>query len=355
MLTMKYRRLGNTPVQVSEICLGTMTWGQQNTNEEGHSQLDFALEKGINFIDTAEMYPVPPMEETCHRTEEIIGNWLKNRQDREKLIIATKVSGRTSKVASGPPGLDWIRGGPLLNKKHIDEAVNGSLKRLKTDYIDLYQIHWPERIVNNFGSLSYKHMPREDDTSILETLEALSKNVELGKIKYLGLSNETPWGVMQFINLSETLGFPRVVSIQNPYNLLNRSFEVGLSEISVREKVGLLAYSPLAFGVLSGKYLNDGRPEKARISLFPRFKRYLGVNSEKAVEEYISLSARYNIDPCHLALSYVTSRDFVTSNIIGATTLQQLEVNINSISCMLSEEIIKEIEKIHNKYTFPCP
>ncbi len=353
--TMKYNKLGKTNLKVSEICLGTMTWGEQNSEDEGHSQLDCSIERGINFIDAAEMYPVPPKADTCNRTEKILGTWLTNRQDRDKIYIATKISGKTAKRESGPPGLEWIRKGPNLSKGHIDEAIEGSLKRLQTEYIDLYQIHWPERVVNNFGSLGYKHKPREDDTPIRDTLEALAKHVDNGNIKYIGLSNETPWGVMQFINLANIYNLPRVVSIQNPYNLLNRSFEVGLSEVAMNEDVGLLAYSPLAFGVLSGKYIDDSMPKNSRLSLFPMFKRYMSLNGKQAVKKYLEIANDYKIDLVHLALSFVNSQDFVTSNIIGATNINQLENNINSTNTILNSNIYEEIEKIHKIYTYPCP
>ena len=340
---------------VSEICLGTMTWGQQNSEKEAHDQLSFAIERGINFIDTAEMYSVPPKEETYGLTEKYIGTWLKN-QDRSKIILATKIAGRTSNVPSGPPGLDWIRKGPRLNEEHIFEAIENSLKRLNTDYIDLYQIHWPERPVNSFGQLGYIHNPREDDIKIEVTLEALSKAVQKGLIKYIGLSNETPWGVMKFIEAAKEFGLPRVVSIQNPYSLLNRSFEAGLSEIAINEEVGLLPYSPLAGGVLSGKYLNGKKPENARMTLFERMRtRYTNQHAENAVLEYQKIALKYDLNLTQMAINFVTKQNFVTSNIIGATSIDQLEENIDSINCELNEEVIKEIEKVHKIYTYPCP
>jgi aryl-alcohol dehydrogenase-like predicted oxidoreductase len=340
---------------VSEICLGTMTWGQQNSEKDAHDQLSFAIERGINFIDTAEMYSVPPKEETYGLTEKYIGTWLKN-QDRSKIILATKIAGRTSNVPSGPPGLDWIRKGPRLNEEHIFEAIENSLKRLNTEYIDLYQIHWPERQVNSFGQLGYIHNPREDDIKIEVTLEALSKAVQKGLIKYIGLSNETPWGVMKFIAAAKEFGLPRVVSIQNPYSLLNRSFEAGLSEIAINEEVGLLPYSPLAGGVLSGKYLNGKKPENARMTLFERMRtRYTNQHAENAVLEYQKIALKYDLNLTQMAINFVTKQNFVTSNIIGATSIDQLEENIDSINCDLNEEVIKEIEKVHKIYTYPCP
>ena len=352
---MKKNNLGKTDVIVSEICLGTMTWGQQNTEKEAHDQLSFAIERGINFIDTAEMYSVPPKKETYGLTEKYIGTWLKN-QDRSKIILATKIAGRTSNVPSGPPGLDWIRKGPRLNEEHIFEAIENSLKRLNTEYIDLYQIHWPERTVNSFGQLGYIHNPREDDIAIEVTLEALSKAVQKGLIKYIGLSNETPWGVMKFIETAKEFNLPRVISIQNPYSLLNRSFEAGLSEIAINEEVGLLPYSPLAGGVLSGKYLNGKKPENARMTLFERMRtRYTNLHAEKAVIEYQKIALKYGLNLTQMAINFVTKQNFVTSNIIGATSIAQLEENIDSINCDLSEEVIKDIEKVHKIYTYPCP
>jgi aryl-alcohol dehydrogenase-like predicted oxidoreductase len=351
----KKKKLGNTEIMVSEICLGTMTWGQQNNEEEAHEQLSFAIENGINFIDTAEMYAVPPKKETYGLTETYIGSWLKN-QDRSKIILATKISGRTSNVPSGPPGLDWIRNGSRLNKEHIFEALHASLNRLNTDYIDLYQLHWPERNVNNFGQLGYKHSPREDDINIEVTLEALAEAVDKELIKYVGLSNETPWGVMKFLAAAEKYNLPRIVTIQNPYSLLNRSFEVGLSEISINENVGLLPYSPLAGGVLSGKYLNGNKPENARMTLFERMgTRYSGKQAENAVLEYQKIAQKHNLNLTQMAINFVTQQDFVTSNIIGATSLKQLEENIDSINCNLSEEVVEEINKVHKIYTYPCP
>ena len=352
---MKKNNLGKTEILVSEICLGTMTWGQQNNEKEAHDQLSYASERGINFIDTAEMYAVPPKKETYGLTEKYIGTWLKN-QDRSKIILATKIAGRTSNVPSGPPGLDWIRQGPRLNEKHIFQAIENSLKRLNTEYIDLYQIHWPERTVNSFGQLGYIHNPREDDIKIEVTLEALAKAVDKGLIKYVGLSNETPWGVMKFISVAKEFNLPRVVSIQNPYSLLNRSFEAGLSEIAINEEVGLLPYSPLAGGVLSGKYLNGKKPENARMTLFERMRgRYSNQHAEKAVLEYQKIAVKYNLNLTQMAINFVTKQNFVTSNIIGATSITQLEENINSLDCKLNEEIMAEIEKVHKIYTYPCP
>ncbi len=353
---MKKNRLGNSHIEVSEICLGTMTWGQQNNEADAHSQLDLALEMGVNFIDTAEMYPVPPKLETYSLTEQYIGSWLKKKRDRSSIIIATKVAGRTSSVPSGPPGLKWIRNGPRLNKEQIFKALESSLKRLQTDYIDLYQLHWPERAVNNFGQLKYSHQPREDDVPILETLEILGEAVNKGLIQTIGLSNETPWGVMQFLSLSDKLHLPRAVSIQNPYNLLNRSFESGLSEIAINEKVGLLAYSPLAGGVLSGKYLDGKSPPNARMTLFEGMsKRYSGNHAENAVRSYKKIAENYNLNFSQMSLNFVTKQNFVSSNIIGATSLKQLNEDLDSINCKLSDDVVASIEEVHKIYTYPCP
>ena len=352
---MKKNKLGKTDIMVSEICLGSMTWGQQNSEQEAHEQLSFAIEKGINFIDTAEMYAVPPKKETYGLTETYIGTWLLN-QDRSKIILATKLAGRTSNMPSGPPGLDWIRNGPRLNKNHIFEALHGSLKRLNTDYIDVYQLHWPERNVNNFGQLGYKHSPREDDIKIEVTLEALSEAVNKGLIRHIGLSNESPWGVMKFLAAAEKFNLPRIVTIQNPYSLLNRSFEVGLSEISINEDVGLLPYSPLAGGVLTGKYLNGNKPENARMTLFERMRtRYSSKHAENAVLEYQKIAQKHNLSLTQMSINFVTKQNFVTSNIIGATSLKQLEENIDSVNCNLSEEVMEEINKVHQIFTYPCP
>jgi aryl-alcohol dehydrogenase-like predicted oxidoreductase len=345
---MKYNRLGNTDIKVSALCLGTMTYGEQNTMEEAHQQLDYAVSQGINFIDTAEMYPVPPMEPTQGDTETIIGEWLVNRGQRDDLILATKIAGPAE-------WLSYIRGGSRLNEKHITEAIDDSLNRLKTDYIDLYQLHWPDRHTNYFGDLGYQHDPNEQSTAIEETLKALEKAVESGKIRYIGLSNETPWGVMSFLKYADQLGLPRIQSIQNPYNLLNRTYEVGLAEVSIREQAGLLAYSPLAFGVLSGKYLTGQRPEKARLTLFERFTRYTNLQAEEATQSYADLAREHGLSPAQMALAFVTEQPFVTSNIIGATTMEQLKENIASVELELSDEVKSGIESIHSINSNPCP
>ncbi len=349
---MHYRPLGRTGLNVSVIALGTMTWGEQNTEAEAHAQLDAALDAGINLIDTAEMYPVPPKAQTQGLTEQYIGTWLKKTGRRQDIVLATKATG-PSRQAARP---SHVRGGKLLfTRENLFEAVNLSLQRLQTDYIDLYQLHWPDRSTNMFGQLGYQHVKDEATTPIEETLQALQELVQAGKVRHVAVSNETPWGLSQFIHLAETKGLPRVASIQNPYSLLNRTFEIGLSEIAIREEVGLLAYSPLAFGVLTGKYLGGMRPAGARLTLFERFARYSNENAERAAYEYVSLFRRHGIDPAQGALAFVNSRDFVTANIIGATTLEQLHSNIDSINVVLPDEVLQGIEAIHRRYPNPAP
>lgn len=346
---MEYRRLGRTDIQVSAICLGTMTFGEQNSEAEGHAQLDYALGRGINFIDTAELYAIPPKAETQGRTEEIIGNWLVERKCRHKVVLATKIAG------PGPDWIPWIRGGQTrFDRDNIRVALENSLRRLQTDVIDLYQLHWPERRTNFFGRLGYNHI-EETTTPLLETLQALNDLVQEGKIRHVGVSNETPWGVMEYLRLADKYDLPRMVSIQNPYNLLNRSFEVGLAEVSHREDVGLLAYSPLAFGALSGKYLGDNPPEKGRLTLFKEYTRYSSEQGIAATAAYVALARRHGMDPAQMALSFVTTRPFLTANIIGATTMEQLKTDIDSIDLQLSQEVLEEIEAIHNRHPNPCP
>ncbi len=345
---MEYRTLGNTDVKVSVICLGTMTWGEQNTEAEGHRQLDYAIAQGINFIDVAEMYPVPPRANTQGDTERILGSWLAKRSDRDALIVATKVTGKDE-------GFTYLRGGPRLSRAHILQAADDSLKRLQTEHIDLYQLHWPERSTNYFGQLGYTHQPDETVISLQESLVALAELVKAGKVRYVGLSNETPWGVMECLRLARELGLPRIVSIQNPYSLLNRSYEVGLAEMSIREQCGLLAYSPLAFGVLTGKYEHGAKPKGARLTLFERFQRYNTPKGREAASRYVDLARRCGLSPAQMALAFVNSRPFVTANIIGATTMEQLRENIASIEVQLSQDALSEINSIHTEICNPCP
>ncbi len=347
---MEYAYLGHTDIKVSRICLGTMTWGEQNTQAEAFEQMDYALDQGVNFWDTAELYAIPPRPETYGATEQIVGRWLADRGKRDQVILASKMAG---------PG-DFVKhirqGQTRFNADQIQQALEGSLKRLQTDYIDLYQLHWPERTTNYFGNLGFEpHAEPDDLTPLAETLTALSKLVEQGKIRSIGLSNETPWGTLQFLHLAEKLGLEKIVTVQNPYNLLNRSYEVGLAEVSHREAVGLLAYSPLGFGVLSGKYLNGRQPENARLTLFKNYDRYSSPNAIKATELYAALARGYGLTPTQLALGFINSRPFVTANIIGATTMAQLVENIDSIHVTLSDELLQEIERIHQAYTIPSP
>jgi len=345
---MKYSLLGHTDLEVSKLCLGSMTWGEQNSEAEAHQQLDCAVAHGVNFIDTAEMYPIPPRADSQGLTETYIGTWLKGRTDRDKLVIGTKVTG---------PGrnMDYIRGGPRLTAEHIYKAVDDSLQRLQTDYIDLYQLHWPDRNSNFFGKLGYQHQEHEETTPILETLEALDELIQQNKVRYIGVSNETPWGIMSYLRLRDQYQLPVIQTIQNPYNLLNRSFEVGLAEISMREKSGLLAYSPLAFGTLTGKYLDDQQPEGARCTRFKHYLRYAGESATKAIKAYVQLARDHGLEPAQMALAWVNSRSFTTSTIIGATSLQQLEVNLASIDVELSDEVIQGVETIHREISNPCP
>lgn len=347
---METRELGRTGIKVTALCLGTMTWGEQNSQDDGFAQLDLAVERGINFIDTAEMYAVPPTAKTYGSTETIIGNWFAARPGmRQKLVLASKVCGQGE-------WLPFLRDGHArLNRRHIEEAIEGSLKRLRTDYLDLYQMHWPDRHTNYFGKLGYQHNENEIHTPIEETLEVLADVVESGKVRQIGISNETPWGTMRYLSLAEARGWPRVATIQNPYNLLNRSFEVGLAEIAHREQLSLLAYSPLAFGVLSGKYLNGARPENTRITLFKRFSRYTNPQAESATTQYVALAKQHGIDPSQMALQYVTTRPFIASNIIGATSIAQLTSNIESADLKLSDEVLKGIEAIHISQPNPSP
>ena len=349
---MKYRKLGTTNIDVSVICLGTMTFGEQNSQQDGFDQMDYALERGVNFFDTAEVYPVMPRKETYGKTEEIIGNWFKQRKNRSKIILASKISSKTE------DDLPWIREGAQklgFDKKNMNAAIDASLQRLQTDFIDLYQLHWPERKIAKFGKMDFEFDPNDNKwTQIEEVLDNLNNLIKAGKIRYVGLSNETPWGVMKFLNVAKEKILPRMMSIQNAYNLVNRVFDISNSEVSIREECGLLAYSPLAGGRLSGKYINQ-QPKNARYTLWPkRFDRHHTVRGEKAIAKYVDLAKKYNIAPSTFANAYVNDRPFVTSNIIGATTIEQLRENIDSIDITLSNEILHEIEDIHLSDPNPC-
>ena len=344
---MNYKNLGNTNIKVSTICLGTMTWGEQNTEVEAFEQMDFALDHEVNFWDTAELYAVPPRKETYGDTEKIIGNWLKQSKKRDKIILATKVAG---------PARDYLRDGKnSFTGKNLESALNNSLQRLKTDYIDLYQLHWPERNVNNFGKLGYTH--EENDWSQFEdVLSELDKYIKEGKIRYVGLSNETPWGTLNFLKLSKDKNLPRMMSIQNPYSLLNRTYEIGLAEVSIREQIGCLAYSPLASGYLSGKYRNKQFPKGSRMERdYDFWTRYRKPNTENAVELYYKISEKYGLDMSQMSIKFCEIQDFMTSVIIGATTMEQLKTNIESVNVTLSSEILNEINNIQKKYPNPCP
>ena len=333
--------------EVSKICLGTMTWGQQNTEAEAHEQISYALERGINMLDAAEMYPVPPRAETQGRTEEYIGTWLKKTGLRDNYVLATK--------AAGPnPEFHYLRGGPRFTRDQLIEAVNGSLRRLQTDCIDLYQLHWPDRYTNFFGQRGYFHR-EQPETPIEETLRALEEIVQSGKVRAIGLSNETPWGTMKFLELADRAGLPRLDSIQNPYSLLNRTYEIAMAEVSHREDVGLLAYSPLGMGLLTGKYRNGAKPEGSRMVVFERFTRYEGTETWDATERYLQLADDHGINPTHMALAFVNARPFVVSNIIGATTMEQLKMNIDSLDVVLSKEVLKGIEAIQQAIPNPAP
>ena len=333
--------------EVSKICLGTMTWGQQNTEAEAHEQISYALERGINMLDAAEMYPVPPRADTQGRTEEYIGTWFKKTGLRDSYVLATK--------AAGPnPEFHYLRGGPRFTKEQLVEAVNGSLRRLQTDCIDLYQLHWPDRYTNFFGQRGYFHR-EQPETPIEETLRALEDIVQSGKVRAIGLSNETPWGTMKFLELADCEGLPRVDSIQNPYSLLNRTYEIAMAEVSHREDVGLLAYSPLGMGLLTGKYRNGAKPEGSRMVVFERFTRYEGAETWEAAERYLQLADDHGINPTHMALAFVNTRPFVVSNIIGATTMEQLKMNIDSMDVVLSKDVLKGIEAIQQAVPNPAP
>ena len=347
---MQYLPLGNTDTSVSRLCLGTMTYGRQNSESEAHEQLNVAAEYGINFIDTAELYPAPVEADTGPLTETIVGSWLK-QQPRDKFIVATKVVGPAPKKWIG-----HIRGGPTLNDLQIEQALNDSLQRLQTDYIDLYQVHWPARNTNFFGKLGYSVGRDKHDSPIIETLATLARLQQSGKIRHIGVSNETPWGLHQYLSAAAQLSVDNIVSIQNPYCLLNRTFEIGLAEFSHREHIGLLAYSPLAGGALSGKYLHNQHPENARLTLYKNyFYRYTTEAAVHAVEAYTTVATRHGHDPAQMALAFVRQQPFVNSTIVGATDCSQLRSNIKSLHVTLDDDCLKEIQQIHQRQPNPCP
>ena len=345
---MKFRKLGTTDIDVSLICLGTMTWGTQNTEKDAFEQMDYAVSQGINFFDTAEIYSVPPTSDSYGKTEVMIGNWFEKRKNRDKIILASKVAG---------PGCDWIRGGGNnFDEKKIGEAIDGSLKRLKTDYIDLYQLHWPERSTNFFGRRDYLFNNKEGNWNSFESiLEALEKFIKSGKIRHIGMSNETPYGLSRYLEISKNKGAPRMMSVQNPYNLVNRTYEIGMSEISIREKCGLLVYYPLAAGGLSGKYRNGKMPKNSRMALFKGWERHLNPLAMQAYDKYFKLAKDFNLTMVQLAQSFVNSRPFVTSNIIGATTMDQLKENVESINIEFTDEMMDRVNEIHNNNPNPSP
>lgn len=347
---MELRNLGNSEIKVTALCLGTMTWGEQNTEADAHAQLDLAMEHGVNFVDTAEMYAVPPRQETYGLTETYIGTWLRKSAKRDRIVLASKVAGRSSRMT-------WVRDGKnQLDRKNITAALDGSLRRLQTDYIDLYQLHWPDRVTNYFGQLNYPYVDKDRGTPIAQTVAVMGELIAAGKIRAYGLSNETPWGVMQYVKEARAQGVPLPATIQNPFSLLNRSFEIGLAECTHNEGVGLLAYSPLAFGLLTGKYAGGQSPAGARLTLFgSHFKRYTNPEAAAAVEEYLTLAQKYGLSPAQLALSFVTTRPFVSSNIIGATSLEQLRENLGSTSIVITKEMQKEIDRIHTRHPNPAP
>jgi len=346
---MKRQQLGNSDLHISRIMLGSMTWGEQNSRDEAFAQIDYALDHGVNCIDTAELYAIPPKAETYGRTESIIGEWLTKSGRRDEIILASKVCGPT----------DWcphIRDGKAhLDATNIITAVEGSLQRLQTDHLDLYQTHWPDRATNYFGLLGYQHQREAHATPVEETLEAMDRLGRAGKVRHIGISNETPWGTMQHLQHAAMRELPRVVSIQNPYSLLNRSFEIGLAEIACREQVGLLAYSPLAFGVLSGKYLHGARPQGSRLTLFDHYSRYSGERADSATAAYVAVADRHGLDPAQMALAFILQQPFVAAAIIGATNMVQLASNIASCELSLSDDCVRDIEAVHAANPNPCP
>ena len=346
---MNFKKLGNTDLKVSTICLGTMTWGEQNNQKEAFEQMNYAWDSGINFFDTAEIYPSPCFEKTYGSTEKIIGNWFKEKKNREQVILASKISG---------PGLSWVRnGGPQYSEQNIKKAIEDSLKRLQTDYIDLYQLHWPERKTNFFGRLNYKHQEKEESWNDFEKiLITLEKFIKRGIIRHIGLSNETSWGLSKFLEVSKLKTLPKMMSVQNSYNLLCRTYEIGLAEISIREKSGLLAYSPLAGGFLTGKYRNNNLPENSRQKLFADYyTRYNKPNTSIVIEKYFDIAKKFNLDFAQMSIKFCEIQKFLTSVIIGATTIEQLKINIESVNVNLTEEIIRKINDLQIIYPNPCP
>ena len=346
---MNFKKLGNTDLKVSTICLGTMPWGEQNNQNEAFEQMNYAWDSGINFFDTAEIYPSPCFEKTYGSTEKIIGNWFKEKKNRDQVILASKISG---------PGLSWVRnGGPQYSEQNIKKAIEDSLKRLQTDYIDLYQLHWPERKTNFFGRLNYKHQEKEDSWNDFEKiLIILEKFIKQGKIRHIGLSNETSWGLLKFLEVSKLKTLPKMMSVQNSYNLLCRTYEIGLAEISIREKSGLLAYSPLAGGFLTGKYRNNNLPENSRQRLFgDYYTRYTKPNASNIIEKYWNISDEFNLNFAQMAIKFCEIQKFLTSVIIGATTMEQLKIDIESVNVNLTEEINKKINDVQIIYPNPCP
>lgn len=344
---MEYRQLGDSGLQVSALSLGTMTFGEQNSETEAHDQLDLAVSRGVNFIDTAEMYPIPPRAETVHRTERYIGSWLKH-QARDQLVVATKIAGPAR-------GFAWIRNGPRINRQHLEAAIDGSLRRLQTDYIDLYQIHWPDRYVPIFGATGYDIAQERDSVPIAEQLQVLADLVQAGKVRHIGVSNETPWGVSEFLRCAELLCLPKIVSIQNAYHLMNRTFENGLAEVCRHANVGLLAYSPLAFGWLTGKYLADPQA-RGRATLFPGFgQRYAKPGVPPATMEYVRIAHEAGLNPAQMALAFARTRWFTTSVILGATSMQQLQDNLDSAEIVLPTDVLEKIEAVHGMRRDPAP
>jgi len=350
---MRYRTLGNSDIQVSVLGLGTMTWGHQNTEHDAHQQLDLALAEGINLIDTAEMYPTPTKAETWRTTERYIGSWLANRGRRAEVVLASKIAG----PARDPAGQAHIRDGlSRHDRRNIVQALDDSLKRLQTDYLDLYQLHWPDRKTNMFGQREYPYIDDTDSVAIEETLSVLADQVKAGKVRHLGVSNETPWGVAEFLKQSERLGLPRIVSVQNPYSLLNRLYEGGLSEFSHREGLGLLAYSPLAFGALTGKYLNGARPEGSRLSaVYRTFNRYDSPSAQEAIAAYVQIARQHALAPAQLALAYVIDKPFVSSALSGQTSLAQLRENLGALDLTLSDKIKAQVQAVHQRIPNPAP